>query len=99
MGVGSVAGLSSHNSFSCVQLTRFRIDGLFPDHPLYEVLLIGEQVDVHSTVYDGLLKVEQADVYTYRSFINRGTNSLECSRAATATCVRFRCFWHEYQAL
>merc|ERR1712179_207753 len=75
MGVGSVAGLSSHNSFSCVQLTRFRIDGLFPDHPLYEVLLIGEQVDVHSTVYDGLLIVEQVDVQT--SVCTRA-----CSRAS-----------------
>jgi len=39
-------------------------------------------------VYEGLLEGGQADVDTYRSFINRGTNSLECSCAATATCVR-----------
>merc|ERR1712179_486363 len=31
---------------------------------LYEDLLIGEQVDVQTTVNEGLLKGEQADVYT-----------------------------------
>ena len=42
---------------------------------LYEVLLIGEQVDVHSTVYEGLLIVEQVDVQT--SVCTRA-----CSRAS-----------------
>ena len=43
---------------------------------MYEDLLIGEQVDVQTTVNEGLLKGEQADVYTYRSSISCGSNSL-----------------------
>ena len=46
---------------------------------VYEGLLMGEQVDVQTTVYEGLLKGEQADVYTYRSSIS-GTNSLKFLR-------------------
>ena len=37
---------------------------------------IGGQVDVQTTVYEGLVKGDQADVYIYRSSINCGTNSL-----------------------
>ena len=43
---------------------------------LYEDLLIGGQVDVQTTVYEGLLKGEQDNVYTYRSSISCGTSSL-----------------------
>ena len=43
---------------------------------LHEDLLIGEQVDVQTTVCEVLVKGDQADVYTYRSSINRGTNPI-----------------------
>ena len=36
----------------------------------------GEQAEVLTTMYEGLLKGEQVDVYTYRSTISCGTNSL-----------------------
>ena len=42
---------------------------------LYEDLLIGEQVDVQTTVHEGLLRGGQADVYSHRSSMSCcGTN-------------------------